>query len=202
MILRPFLSCDLPALYRICLQTGDGGRDGSDRCSHPELVGAAFAAPYAVFDPASCLILEDNAGPCGYVLGAFDTRDFAAWFNRTWRPEIRNRFEGLRPAPEAFDGWILDVLHHEMEIPDFVDDYPAHLHIDLLPAAQKSGWGRRMISAWADLAAKRGARGLHLGVSASNVNAVAFYRHVGFHEITVEEWGYHLGLRLDPSPIH
>ncbi|MEZ5274967.1 MAG: GNAT family N-acetyltransferase [Opitutaceae bacterium] len=197
MNLRPYRSTDLPSLYRICLETGANGGDGSGRCTHPDLVGAVFAAPYPVYDADSCLVLEDDEGPCGYVLGAFDSRAFALWFNQTWLPEIRDRFRNLTPPPGAFDGWILEYLDRQMEVPDFVDDYPAHLHIDLLPRVQKGGWGRRSIMAWADLAKARGARGLYLGVSGQNLNAVAFYRHIGMHEIAAEDWGFQMGMKLD-----
>ena len=196
MNLRPYRSSDLPSLNQICLQTGASGGDGSDRCTHPELVGSFYAAPYPAFDTKSCLILEDGEGPCGYVLGTFDSRAFANWFNQSWLPQLRERFRGLVSPPEAFDGWILESLDRQMEVPDFVDDYPAHLHIDLLPRVQRGGWGRKMVMAWADLATARGARGLHLGVSGRNLNAVAFYRHIGMHEITAEDWGFHMGMKL------
>lgn len=197
MQLRPYRSPDLSALYEICLKTTRNGEDGSDHCTHPELVGSYYAAPYAVFDPGLCLMLADDAGPCGYVLGTADTRAFTAWFNETWLPEIRIRFAGLEPVAGAGDLSLLERLDQDLEDEDFVDEYPAHLHIDLLPRAQSGGWGRKMIEAWTDLAVRQGACGLHLGVAASNTNAVGFYRHIGMHEITAEEWGYVLGLKLD-----
>lgn len=197
MQLRSYQSSDLSALYQICLKTTRNGEDGSDNCIHPELVGSYYAAPYAVFDPAMCLILADETGPCGYVLGTSDTRAFTAWFNSSWLPVIRARFAGLQPVEGAGDSSLLERLDQDLEDDDFVDEYPAHLHIDLLPKAQSGGWGRKMIAAWADLAASRGASGLHLGVSASNTNAVGFYRHIGMHEIRAEDWGYYLGLKLD-----
>jgi len=204
MHLRPFRSTDTDHLYDICLRTGDNGRDGSDRCVHPRLCGSCFAAPYAEHDPSLCLILEDDDGPCGYVLGTADTRAFAAWFNTVWLPRLRREFAGLKPRPDAFDNWMLDLIHEDMEVPGFVDAYPAHLHIDLLPRAQGGGWGRRMIHAWAALAGARGAPAFHLGVSSANANAVAFYRHIGLHEIARTEWGYFLGMETpkagsDPS---
>jgi ribosomal protein S18 acetylase RimI-like enzyme len=199
MHLRAYQPEDLSALYEICLKTTRNGEDGSDDCIHPELVGSFYAAPYVIFDPGMCLILADEAGPCGYVLGAADTRAYTAWFNETWLPEIRTKFQGLEPVAGASDAWLLEKLQEDEEDPDYVDRYPAHLHIDLLPRAQKGGWGRRMIMAWADLAARRGACGFHLGVSAENTNAVGFYRHVGMHEIRAEEWGYVMGMKLEPS---
>ena len=199
MILRPYESSDLSALYEIYVKTTRNGKDGSDTCNHLELVGSYYAAPYVIFDPEMCLILADEEGPCGYVLGTADTRAYTAWFNETWLPEIRARFAGLEPVAGAGDASLLERLDQDLEDEGFVDEYPAHLHIDLLPRAQSGGWGRKMVAAWADLAAKRGASGLFLGVSATNTNAVSFYRHIGLHNITEEDWGYCMGLKLDPS---
>lgn len=200
MHLRPYQSSDLSALYEICLKTTRNGEDGSDNCIHPELVGSYYAAPYAIHDPGLCLMLTDEAGPCGYVLGTADTRAFTAWFNETWSPEIRARFAGLEPVAGAGDLSLLERLDQDLEDDDFVDEYPAHLHIDLLPRAQSGGWGRKMIEAWTELAVRRGACGLHLGVSGSNTNAVGFYRHIGMHEIKAEDWGYFLGMKLTRMP--
>lgn len=196
MLLRPYESTDLSALYEICLKTTRNGEDGSDNCIHPELVGSYYAAPYAVSDPEMCLILADEEGPSGFVLGTADTRAYTTWFNETWLPEIRARFAGLELVEGAGDASLLERLDQDLEDEDFVDEYPAHLHINLLPRAQSGGWGRKMIAAWADLAAKRGAGGLFLGVSATNANAVGFYRHLGMHEITAEDWGYCLGMKF------
>ena len=58
-------------------------------------------------------------------------------------------------------------------------DFPAHMHIDLLPHVQASGWGRRLIET--ELAALRAhdVAGVHLGVSPTNEQAIGFYRHLG-----------------------
>lgn len=198
MQLRPFLpeSSDTDNLYDICLRTADNGEDGSAHCTHPHLVGSYFAVPYAVVNPELVLILQDDEGPCGYVLGTADTRGFAAWFNRTWLPGIRERFGSLAPREDTFDGWLLDILDRDMIVPEFAGKYPAHLHIDLLPRAQGKGWGRRMVNAWAALAGKQGATGFHLGVSSANKNAVSFYRHIGLHELAAEEWGWFMGMKI------
>jgi ribosomal protein S18 acetylase RimI-like enzyme len=58
--------------------------------------------------------------------------------------------------------------------------YPAHLHIDLLPAVQRAGHGRRLMETFFAAAAWAGAAGVHVCVVAENVPAIGFYRHLGF----------------------
>ena len=61
--------------------------------------------------------------------------------------------------------------------------YPSHLHINLVPRLQSGGHGRRLIGTLVDALRRRGSRGVHLGVRATNVRAIGFYRHVGFTEL-------------------
>src|SRR5690606_4384619 len=60
------------------------------------------------------------------------------------------------------------------------DRYPAHLHIDLLPEAQRQGLGRALIDTLIDALRGRGVAGLHLAASIGNTDAIAFYPRVGF----------------------
>jgi ribosomal protein S18 acetylase RimI-like enzyme len=72
-------------------------------------------------------------------------------------------------------------------------DYPAHLHIDLLPRIQQKGIGRNLMDALFAELARQKVRGLHLGVGSSNTGAVAFYKRTGFSVLEEEEWGFTLG---------
>ncbi|CAF5214055.1 unnamed protein product, partial [Rotaria magnacalcarata] len=60
------------------------------------------------------------------------------------------------------------------------DDYPSHLHIDLLPKAQGQGYGTKMIHHIVDELKRLGSKGVHLQMSANNVRAFRFYTKVGF----------------------
>jgi ribosomal protein S18 acetylase RimI-like enzyme len=186
MLIRPYHPEDLPSLYEICLRTGDAGRDASTTCTHPRLLGDYFAAPYVVHDPALCLVLADAQGPCGYVLGTADSAGFFAWFNRDWLPRVRRDYGGLVPQPGATDVWLLEMLQRDEAPPPFAAEYPAHLHIDLLERAQGGGWGRRLFERWVELAAARGACGLHLYVAESNTGAQRFYERMGMRRLPEE----------------
>ena len=62
--------------------------------------------------------------------------------------------------------------------------HPAHLHINLLPRLQASGYGSELTKALlADLRAQ-GSPGVHLHVPHGNMRAAGFYRHFGFTELS------------------
>ena len=60
--------------------------------------------------------------------------------------------------------------------------YPAHLHINMAPAARSRGIGARLIDAFADHARAAGAPGMHVVTGAASRN-VQFYRACGFVEV-------------------
>jgi ribosomal protein S18 acetylase RimI-like enzyme len=77
-------------------------------------------------------------------------------------------------------------------------DYPAHLHVDLLPRAQGSGNGRRLVEHLFSRLRATGVRGIHLGVDADNERAVGFYRHLGMRPLRRQPGGLLLGMPLTP----
>ena len=70
---------------------------------------------------------------------------------------------------------------------------------DLLPRVQGEGWGRRLLDAVTDRLAAVGAGGVHLGVDEANTAAQAFYRRVGFTELSRTTGARYFGGRLGPS---
>ena len=192
---RHYAPDDLESLREICLRTGDNGGDASATCTHRDLLGDYFAVPYVIRDSSMGLILADETGPCGYILGTENTRSFNAWFNDIWLPEIRAKYQDLMASPKTSDGWLLARLDEKLPTPDWIDDYPAHLHIDLLPRAQGGGWGRSLFESWTQMAFTRGATGVHLGVSKANTNAVAFYKKVGMSKIKDAGSAWIMGLK-------
>jgi ribosomal protein S18 acetylase RimI-like enzyme len=67
-----------------------------------------------------------------------------------------------------------------------VDAYPAHLHLNLLPCAQGKGIGLKLLTAWLELASKRGAAGVHVGVNRANLRALRFWRQCRFKDLNPE----------------
>lgn len=182
-VIRPATPADFPALYRICLETADAGGDARALYSDPDYPGQRFAVPYARFAPDFAFVLEREDEVQGYVVAVPDTRAFEARLAAEWWPALQAKYRD-RHASAPLDGKILDAIRHPDQAADnLVTQWPAHLHINLLPAAQKGGWGRRMIEH--ELAALRaaGVTGVHLGVSLQNEQVCAFYQRMGFTPI-------------------
>lgn len=188
---------DLPALYRVCLLTGDAGSDASALHDDPDLLGHHWAGPQAVHDPAMCEVVEDDEGVVGYLVGVASTSDFEEWCEREWWPALRERYRLGLERREA-DMELVRSIHRPDRTPQTITGpFPGHFHVNLLPRAQWQGLGRMLIERLIDRLEQRGIAGVHLGVEPANARAIGFYRHLGFTEVAVEDdGGLILGRRL------
>jgi len=186
-LVRPARPDDEAATSLVCLRTGADGADGSELfATDPDALARIYVWPYLALEPGLALVVEDGAGVCGYCLGTLDSRAFYARYERDWRPHLVERFpEPVGPA----DGWsavqrVHWLYHHpDFHCPEPYGQYPAHLHIDLLPRAQGQGLGSRMVGHLLAELGRRGAPGVHLAVATGNLRAQAFYRRLGFTEL-------------------
>ncbi len=194
--IRPAHGSDLPYLYEICLKTGFSGADAEELFDDPHMIGQYYAAPYLFFEPELCFVAEEGSLPRGYILCASDTARFIPWFEGEWLPPLRKRYAEDYPARSDFERQILATIRRPLEPDPFAAEYPAHLHIDLLPVLQGKGCGRALVDTLVAALRARGVPGLHLGVGAANVNAIAFYRKLGFAVLKEEGWGLVMGMRL------
>jgi ribosomal protein S18 acetylase RimI-like enzyme len=158
----------------------------------PQILGHVFAAPYGLFEPSLAFVVEDQVGIGGYIVGALDSRAFEKRLDADWWPILRDRY----PAPPARvppDQWTPDqraahFIHVPLTVPDrLAEDYPSHLHINLVPRLQSQGLGRQLMNTLIRALRDRGSVGLHFFVSPANQRAVGFYRHLGF-TLTSADW--------------
>jgi len=63
-------------------------------------------------------------------------------------------------------------------------DYPAHLHIDILPDYQHRGIGKKLVQTLFEHLKQNSVNGVMLTVSASNKRAISFYEKCGFRQLS------------------
>lgn len=186
---------DLPGAYRVCLLTGDAGKDASGVIRDPDLLGHVYVGPYITRGLGTQLVAVDDQGVAGYLLSADDTLAYEAWAEAEWWPALRERYAPLGDG--SMDAELIGLIHSPERTPkELVAEYPAHLHIDLLERLRGKGMGRLLIERLvADLRA-RGVPGVHLGVDIANTNGIGFYEHLGFREVAREPGGLLMGMRV------
>jgi len=194
--IRPYHPSDLSALYRICLQTGDSGKDATRLYSDPELIGHFYAAPYAVLEPDLCFVVTCSGKPCGYILGTQNSPQFYRRCEKVWFPVLRKRYVFPVTEDTLPDANIIRLIHKGHVINNDVSDYPAHLHIDLLPRTQGKGAGRKLMDIFLNRLRELKVPAVHLAVGKSNSSAIKFYERMGFHVIKEYEKSIAYGMKL------
>lgn len=189
-VIRPYRPGDRDAVFEICMRTAESGGDARHIYRDQDLLPNIFAAPYAVLEPDLAFVLDGGAGPVGYVLGTSDTPRFVREFREKWLPVVAGRHPLPAGEPATPDEAMAALLHRpeRMIVPE-VEDYPAHLHIDLLPDHQGRGHGRALLTTLFAALDKAGASRVHLAMVTANTAARAFYDRMGFHEIPVVDPG-------------
>ncbi|MEO7123548.1 MAG: GNAT family N-acetyltransferase [Lacisediminihabitans sp.] len=183
-VIRPYSTRDRASCYDVCVTIGAAGGDARGLYSSDDLLPDIFCGPYLDLDPSSAFVVESGDRVAGYIIAASDTRHFVRRYRREVLPGFAAKYPFVEQplTPE-------DVLVNLGNTPEHLliaelDEYPAHLHIDLLPELQGLGMGRRLIETLLGSLSARGIGGVHLAMDGANSGARAFYDRLGFLELT------------------
>jgi len=195
--IRPYRPADRAAMYDICVKTADAGADATGILSDDDLWGDIFAVPYVERHPDLAWVVEaEDARVVGYIVATDDTDAFEQWFRDEWWPPLAAR----HPRPSEVvtrEDRIVESAYDRAPGGDAnVAEYPAHLHIDLLPETQGKGLGRQLIETLFAELTRRGVRGLHLGMDPNNSGAAAFYERLGMERLPTEPGSQSYGVRF------
>ncbi|EXJ88959.1 hypothetical protein A1O3_02023 [Capronia epimyces CBS 606.96] len=185
--IRLYQDSDQDAMVHIFRETAAPDlRDAADPVLH--YASYIWCRPYLMLQPDACLVLDDGTGHAvGYLLGVPHTPSFVERYERTYIPFLQtlglDKPEPGHPTdlPNALRQIMFTprgMLHDEH--PELLRQWPAHLHIDILPPFQKHGYGRQLMEQFCERASASGARGVHLLMAASNEQAGKFYDRLGF----------------------
>lgn len=182
-MVRRYCPKDRKSVQNICIETAPSEMKDSDRKRNFLLL--RYCNYYTEKCPDTCFVAEKDGNVAGYVICCPD----AVRFKREFTEFVKaNGNLSLLQRLQCFG----DTL---MYLP-FKKKYPAHLHIDILPEAQKQGNGKKLIEALTNELKIQGISGVMLAVAASNANAVRFYRALGFKALFHITGTYFLGKHI------
>ena len=185
MEIRPYDPRDRAAVRRICHATGYMGEPVDWLWRDADSFADMFSGYYTDAEPQSALVAELDGEVRGYLLGCADTRlawNPAAVFAR----QVVRRGIALRPGTagfvwRSFADIAGDALHRRLPPSTVYDErWPAHLHIDLLPAIRGRGVGATLVRRWLQTLQAAGVAGCHLETLGENDAAIAFFESAGF----------------------
>ena len=126
--IRKYEEKDYEGVCYACLNSDEDDDMSDELC---EFVLHTFCEYYIEKEPENCFVLDDDGKAVGYIICAENFDKFKEVFYAEYYPRSLHLGQGrLDWANEAY------LLHEKYKA-----DYPAHLHIDILPAYQRGGNG-------------------------------------------------------------
>ena len=184
MEIRSYRETDRNNIDHICIETArEGLKTNEDMV---EALTIVFSHYYIEQEPENVFVAVDESDTAlGYILCA---QDFDAWAT-CFRSQYLDTTENL-PARMMGLGSIEALRPYAAE-------YPAHLHIDLLPCCQGQGVGSRLIATLVSHLKEKKVPALMLDVAADNERAIRFYKKNGFQIVHDDGDGIVMGMKLD-----
>ncbi len=184
---RDFEPGDRGAVRHICYLTGYMGAPVDWYWRDEESFADMFCGYYTDREPESTLVAVTNGEVKGYLLGCRDS-------SRAWDPgavaarHVLRRGIAFRPGTagiiwRSIADIVVDTARRRVDPRrySFSDpDYPAHLHMNLLPELRGTGTGGVLMRRWLDRLRSESVRGCHLQTKAENTNAIGFFEAMGF----------------------
>ncbi len=167
MNVRPYQPKDFERMHKICFETSSGFDSEKGRVA----LFATYCDYYVNEEPENCFVaVNENDEAIGYVICSSDPIRYERVFKEKYAPVLK-KASPVRYLFHVVNEWLCRRIKKE---------YPAHLHIDILPEGQRMGLGTRLMDALTDHLKKNGVKGVYLVCGAGNEKGVNFYKKYGF----------------------
>jgi ribosomal protein S18 acetylase RimI-like enzyme len=191
--IRKYEKSDRNAVREITYRTGFKGEDLTDQgyCDDRELWFLIFIDYYCRYEPGNFFVIQDmaTAAVVGFICGTLDTRAQKArfWKTMTWRIALRAFLVTSWRYWRSFKNLIAmqgmaGADDRELAL-SIQRQYPAHLHINVLPEYHGMGLGTLLVTHFENHLVAQGVPGVHLQTSNYNRKAVPFYKKLGYELI-------------------
>lgn len=175
MIIRQAKLTDEKDIIDICFETSsDELKAGGDK----ELLALRWALYYVRYQTSFCFVAEEDNRVIGYILSTPDTQAQEKDYAERMIPLIK---EKISPSDPNY-GIFTYVENTREIIGDFMDEYPAHLHINLTGLCQGKGIGSKLMKKMEENLRDHGVKGVFLGVHERNEAAIGFYKKNNYKE--------------------
>ncbi len=183
LTIRKYEEKDYDNVCYVCLNS-EGDDDMSEELC--EFVLHTFCEYYIEKEPENCFVLDDDGRAVGYIICAENFDRFKKVFDEEYYIRNLHFDEGrLQWAREAY------LLHEK-----FKEEYPAHLHIDILPEYQRGGYGGKLVAALSEHLKSKGICGVMLTTGTKNTTANNFYKKYGFESLEIYDTDIAFGKKI------
>jgi ribosomal protein S18 acetylase RimI-like enzyme len=184
MTIRPFQDKDKDDVRFVCLNS-EGPCDLNEADQH--FILTTYCDYYIEREPQNCYVAADDTDRAvGYIFCAESFDGFFPVFLRDYASRFSLSQENYR----------ISASHSADLQQKYKSEYPAHLHIDLLPEYQRMGLGHKLVDTLAEHLRSKGIPGVMLTVGTLNKVGQSFYNKYGFSILEVAPGDIAYGLKL------
>lgn len=167
MNIRKYRNKDFNDVVFICVNDMIG-RTSDELIKYVETM---FCRYYIEKEPENCFVCtDDNDKAVGYIFGVTNFQKYLKSFT-DYIEEIKEICNG-----KYFQSAMDEIYEHQI----YEKEYPAHLHINILPQYQSNGIGTHLITRFCNRLKEENIEGVMLVVDTDNTGARRFYEKNGF----------------------
>lgn len=183
VLVRKYQPSDRQAVREICCATAFMGKPCANFFDGDEIFADALTGYFTDYEPQSCFVAEKGGLVIGYLIGAKDVKQMNKVFRRKLAFKLLAKafFKGtfLKLKNLAFFSRCLSgMVKGQFRQPDFSGEYPATLHINLLPEFRGLGIGSQLIAEYLKYLKGQGVKALHFATMSEK--ATKFFNQHGF----------------------
>lgn len=188
VVIRRYKKSDRSDIRRICCDTAFMGEPMEPFLSDRGVLADFVTSYYTDYEAGSTFVAELDGRVVGYLTGGINMSKKLRTFIGKVLPGIllRSISKGFlfdRKTRDFLLSCIKSALKREFSHPNFLKDYPGHLHINVDKDFRRMGIGSKLIGRYLDYLKSKMIRGVHLTTTSENLGARSFFEKMGFELI-------------------
>ncbi len=182
--IRPYQTADRQALMKIASDTAFFGKPIEIYLDDRNLFQDYFYAYYTDFESQNAWVATADDVVVGFLTGCLNTREQLQVTKKVLLPKVilkllRGKYKLGKKTWSYYKKLNREKREKRISYVN-LNQYPAHLHINVDHQWRGYGIGHRLIQIYLDQLQREGIPGVHLGTTSENETACRLYKQLGF----------------------
>ncbi len=193
IIIRNFKPEEKKAIREISVQSSIFREYIEQKLLNEEIIADLLTSYFIEYEPQFCFVAEKNSEVVGYLLGSSNVQKMHKIVRSKIIPElVKKAFQSglIFRAPNL--GLMKNVLKSyckdEFKVPDFSQEYPATLHVNISPRYRGKMIGSLLVYHFLQILKEKQVKGIQFGVLSEK--ARGFFEKLGFEILFSGEYTF------------
>ncbi len=181
--IRSFQPKDRDNVRNICLVNADNPKTQRQQ----NFILYTYCDYYLEVEPENCFVaVNEKDEAIGYTYCAENYAKYQERFNEIFLPKLKTL---------GHFKWKSSLASYRLHA-KYAEEYPAHLHIDILDDYQRKGLGSKLMDTLIEHLKAKKIPGLMLTVGGTNTQGINFYKKYGFEVLEKGTGDVAMGIKL------